>query len=525
MLLATKECLGQLGEKPMPSIDKVNIRPGVSVLSVLRHVEYEPWYALAEFVDNAIQSHMTNKERLSESGDDEVLEVDISYDRDANRLTIRDTAAGIAKTDYPRAFRPAEVPPDRTGLSEFGMGMKSAACWFSSHWEVETTALGEPVSRTIRFNIDHIVNDRIEELDVIEKPADQNAHYTEIRLNSLHRPLKGRTVGKIKEHLADIYRQFLRDADLRLLYDGTPLRHHTPPILKAAHFDRPDGEIVEWKKDIDFDFGDGLRVTGFAGLRDPGSTKRAGFALFRRGRVIQGSGDEHYKPDILFGGAASFKRLRLFGELHLEGFDVSHTKDGFKWDENEEPFLDELRLHLDKDPLPLLKQGENHRVNRKKGEMTAGAQAAADSTAKVMREKLPTAMEVIASQADEGSVPPSSLADVKTPVERKVEFEFKGKRWCVVVRLSEDEAHEDWLSLEADEVQSDGDLRTLTITMSLLHPFMDRFSGEKKEDIEPFLRIAAALGVAEYQAELAGIDAGMVRGHLNTILREAFASP
>ena len=32
---------------------KVNIRPGVSVLSVLRHLNYSPWFALAELVDNS----------------------------------------------------------------------------------------------------------------------------------------------------------------------------------------------------------------------------------------------------------------------------------------------------------------------------------------------------------------------------------------------------------------------------------------------------------------------------------------
>ena len=37
---------------------------------------------------------------------------------------------------------PAAIPPDRSGLSEFGMGMKSAACWFAPRWSVRTKALG-----------------------------------------------------------------------------------------------------------------------------------------------------------------------------------------------------------------------------------------------------------------------------------------------------------------------------------------------------------------------------------------------
>ena len=53
----------------------------------------------------------------------------------------------------------------------------------------------------------------------------------------------------------------------------------------------------------------------------------------------------------------------MFGELHLEGFEVSHTKDGFRWnDEDEQPFLELLREHLDSNDFPLLRQADNYRV-------------------------------------------------------------------------------------------------------------------------------------------------------------------
>src|SRR5207237_4652856 len=123
-------------------------------------------------------------------------------------------------------------------------------------------------------------------------------------------------------------------------------------------------ELVEWKKDIDFDFGLGLRAHGFAALRETASTSEAGFALFRRERLIIGSADEGYRPETIFGKSNSYRYQRLFGELHLEGFEVSHTKDGFRWDENEQPFLDLLREHLDTDDLPLLRHAEAHRARR-----------------------------------------------------------------------------------------------------------------------------------------------------------------
>ena len=46
------------------SINKITIRPGVAILSVLRHLNYRPWFALAEFVDNSIQSFLTNRDDL-----------------------------------------------------------------------------------------------------------------------------------------------------------------------------------------------------------------------------------------------------------------------------------------------------------------------------------------------------------------------------------------------------------------------------------------------------------------------------
>ena len=118
--------------------NSINIRPGVSILSVLRHLNYKPWFALAEFIDNSLQSFLDYNDELKHvEGADLKLIVNIEMDlTDKGRITIRDNAAGIHEADYARAFRPAEIPPNTEGLSEFGMGMKSAACWFAPRWTV-----------------------------------------------------------------------------------------------------------------------------------------------------------------------------------------------------------------------------------------------------------------------------------------------------------------------------------------------------------------------------------------------------
>jgi hypothetical protein len=173
----------------MSAARKVSIRPGVSVLSVLRHLNYRPWFALAEFVDNALQSYIESKSKIHElHGPAWKLKVSIDIDTShPGRITIRDNAGGIAADAFPRAFRPAVIPPDRSGLSEFGMGMKSAACWFAPKWQVRTKALGEPVVRTVRFDIATIVRDELEELDIDERPAAPNEHFTEVSLDERSR--------------------------------------------------------------------------------------------------------------------------------------------------------------------------------------------------------------------------------------------------------------------------------------------------------------------------------------------------
>src|SRR5689334_1575912 len=127
----------------MSHLSSVNIRPEVTMLSVLRHLNYRPWFALAEFVDNALQSSLEcgDELRLAE-GNDYRLEVRIRIETEGTgRIVISDNAAGIPISKFAQAFRPAHPPTDVSGLSEFGMGMKSAACWFANKWDVRTKAL------------------------------------------------------------------------------------------------------------------------------------------------------------------------------------------------------------------------------------------------------------------------------------------------------------------------------------------------------------------------------------------------
>jgi hypothetical protein len=508
------------------AIKTVDIRPGVSVLAVLRHLNYRPWYALGEFVDNAVESFVKHRIQLEElHGPGLRLRVDIDIDAvSPASISIRDNAAGIFESEYARAFRPAAIPPDRTGLAEFGMGMKSAACWFAPQWSVRTSALGEPVERTIHFNIANIINDAIEELTIRETKEKAESHYTGVVLEDIFHVPVGRTVSKLKEHLTDIYRAFIRDGLLELRFNGETLAYREPKVLKAAYFKEKSGPERKWQKQIEFDFGAGLSVHGFAALRETANTAKAGFSLFRRGRVIQGSGDEGYRPSHIFGSSNSYRYQRLFGELYLDGFEVSHTKDGFRWDENEQPFLELLRDHLDSAELPLLKQAEGYRVRVARAQRETTARQAVTSTTQAMQTGLPAVLPLLA-EAELVDTPAEEAPHKSTLAGRRFDIDFRDKAWSINVELTDDPAESQWLAV-SDTAENVQEPRRLDIRVSMAHPFMIRFAQTDTEDVDALLRIAAAIAVAEVLARDSGVrKAGTVRRNVNDILREALSEP
>ena len=520
----------------MPKKEKqqsVNIRPGVSILSVLSHLNYKPWFALGEFVDNSLQSFFDNRDKLNEiEGDDFRVKVAIELNStDEGHIAVRDNAAGIHEAEYPRAFRPAQIPPHRDGLSEFGMGMKSAACWFASNWTVRTGALGEQLEKTISFDIGVIVRDEIEELAIQSRAKDPNVHFTEIVLSNLYRFPQGRTVTKIKDHLASIYRIFIREEVLELKYNNEVLTYEEPKILCTPYYKTPSEDPIEWRKELDFDFGLGLQAHGFAALREIGSTSRAGFSLFRRNRLIQGSVDEGYRPEYIFGKSNSFAFQRLFGEFHLEGFDVSHTKDGFRWDENEEIFLEFLKEELQSDPIDLLDQAEGHRARPRPEELYRGADTATQRTGDVVERETPPVIERQIEQEPETQNPPEELPLSQINASsREINVELHGMKWKILLELSNDPAVGEWISIsdhpETHEEDSGQMMRHLKVRLSLAHPFMERFGGTDSSSIEPLLRVGVAICLAEISARESGARmAGTMRRNINELLRDALSKP
>lgn len=506
----------------MSQQSKVSIRPQVTMLSVLKHIEYETWFALAEFIDNAIDSYLKNIKLLKEiEGENFVLDVKVEINEPENRITIRDNAGGIGEADYPRAFRAAEVPPDNSGLSEFGMGMKSAACWFADNWCVTSTALGETELKKVSFDMQKIFEDKLEELDVEVNTCEKNHHFTIVELFNVNRMPRRKGVGKVKDHLRSIYREFLRKKVLRLTVNGEELKFNDPKILKVSQYDNPEGKPILWRKEIDFELEKGLSVHGFVAIREKASTSEAGFALFRRGRVIEGSFDNGFRPDFIFGAPNSYRFQRVFGELHLEGFSVNFTKKGIQWDENLDIFLRLLKDDISSKDFPLLQQAEQYRVRATEKEYKSASKAL-NGTVDDFQKKAPQAVADVVNAASVAEPEPrSELIKTDKTLHRDFDLRFNKTDWKVSIELSYDPSLTELIEVGDSFIKekvNDSSVRQIGIRLSLTHPFMVEFAGVDTNKIEPILRIAAAFGLSEIIAKDSYKNQGEVRRNFNELI-------
>jgi len=496
---------------------KVSIRPQVTMLSVLKYIEYETWFALAEFIDNALASYLKNKETLEAlEGPNFQLWVKIELTEIENKITIRDNAAGIALVDYGRAFRAAEIPPDNTGLSEFGMGMKSAACWFSDRWSVTTSAIHDNVERKVTFDMAEIFEEKIEELDIETRLVSRDSHYTKIELYNVSKIPRKKAVGVLKGHLSSIYRDFIRKGILHLKIDTEEISVSEIAILKAPQYNQQEDGVVEWRKEIDFEIAKDLSVKGFVAIREKASTTHAGFALFRRGRVIQGSYDTGFRPELIFGHSNSYRYQRIFGELHLEGFDVNFTKKGIQWDDKLDEFLKLLRDDISKPSLPLFQQAEQYRARATEKEYL-GTKKSLDDVVKDFKNKGSGALAETVNQPTSNVDDKAHLLEVVKGLGQSFTVHFNRTTWLVNIEMSYDESTTDLIDIAN---QSQGlENRTITIRLSLTHPFMIAFVGVDNGKLAPVLRIIAVLGISEILARESGSKSqGEVRRNFNELI-------
>lgn len=88
--------------------NKVSIATKPLVYSAFRYIENKVWNALAEYVDNAVQSFKDHIDILKNINPNGKLRVDINIDIEQDIITITDNAFGITNENYDRAFELAK---------------------------------------------------------------------------------------------------------------------------------------------------------------------------------------------------------------------------------------------------------------------------------------------------------------------------------------------------------------------------------------------------------------------------------
>ncbi|MBB5396703.1 ATP-binding protein [Mucilaginibacter sp. AK015] len=507
------------------AINSVSIKFKPGTYSVFRNLQNKVWYAIGEYVDNAVQSYENNKTALiAVHGDDYQFMVDIDINWEQSYIRIFDNAGGINQENFPRAFEPANIPLDNTGLHEFGMGMKTASIWLSEVWTVRSAALGESEERLVTFDLQQVLADESEVLDVITTPKSAADHYTEIMLRGLTANAPSAfQMTKLKNHLASIYRKYIRSGQLLLRINTEALNYKDPEILNAPPTTDPEGRSLLWKKDISFTMGK-YSAKGFVALlNELSTTEHNGFSLFRRGRVIEGSHDEKYRPKVICGQIGSPRHKRLFGELELEGFDVSFNKGSFQETSEIEALMDALKIELSSKSFNLLKQGDEFRKPKPKENTEKVAKSLVTSlnqenAEKPIEEKIVVSLQEIGNKDIDDN---NTKLELRTKVIDSLSFTIpvKDETYHLKMELINEPSISNLYSLS---IEDNGTFsKSAVYRINLSHPFFKRFElFRTDEDYKPVIHIIKSLVIAEIYASSQGTKgAGNVRTNFNNFLR------
>ena len=314
-------------------ISDVSIEIGSQFYNTFKDIQNTASHVFAEFVDNALQSYRDHAIRLQELEPEYKLQVNIDVEWEpggdrARRIIITDNAGGIGGDRYKTAFMPGKRPSRNTGLNEKGMGLKTAACWLGDTWTVKTAALGEPVSRTMRFDLDTVSEGELQKVPVEREVKDPNEHYTWIEItNPTANCPTIRYIETIKAELSSIYRKSFRENEMTVRAFGENLFFEEYEVLEAPFARTPEADAIYWKKDFEVSF-KSFKAHGFIGLLRRMSTTHNGIVVFRRGRAILGASleEKRYTPKCLCGSVGSPRFKRVFGEVTIDGFEVSFNK-------------------------------------------------------------------------------------------------------------------------------------------------------------------------------------------------------
>jgi hypothetical protein len=476
-------------------------------LESFSRLTYKVETAIAEFVDNSTENYFKFTKELENSTPKFQLRIYIDYDFTRKTLTIIDNAMGMKYDEFYRALIIAKRPQNTKGRSEFGMGLKTAASWFSKIWEVETKHLNENKAYHVKVDIPDIKSKGLNQIKIESKFDNSESHYTKITLRELNKPITEKKLEKLKLELASIYRRDIQNDKIKIYVNREELEFTYPNVLIIED----DGELVSYRKNFnEHILFQGLKyeVKGFVALRFEGSYEDTGFTLLRRGRVITGGYKNGFKPPEIFKKPNSFISLRLFGEVDLDNWPVTQAKDDFDWDGSD--LKEEFIKKLKEISSSYARKAESYRVKSDKHDSKVSekdaesfGQATADDLSKVKQIKLD----------DKKPLKVETRNDIAS---YSLSIKLSSKTYNIKVSFTNE--------FDSDLFDVKFNNNDIEVIINSNYPFFDEYIGDKKL-MNILQKLIVIIVLSEERAKLLSsskgkINAEEIRENINIILKE-----
>ena len=375
-----------------------------------------------------------------------------------------------------------------------------------------TKKLGETNEYTVEVDVEKIEDGDPELRTTIVENVDPGAHYTRLEIFDHHREFKGRTIGKIKSYLKSMYRQDFRSGSLSLFYNDEQLSwEEFETRLRRNHA----GEL--FKSEFSFEI-DGKMVHGWAGILDRGARSDTGFSILHADRVVAGWPDA-WRPERIFGlNRNDLINQRLLGEIHLDEFEVTHTKDNIQWYGDEE---EQVEKELEKQIANLISTARTPRKGQKDTRGPSAGQV--DIAVAGLRDELlsPEMIDKISiAVLPEESALNATLERIAGPVKATRQPDIRAvldriEVWVYIVS-SEFGPSDPYVVCEAGQ---DG---KIIVMINLLHPHVRNIEGE--QGLVNYFRHCVYDAVAEWQAQRlrSRLDPNTIKMLKDDLLRVSF---
>ena len=504
----------------METREEFDITIDSSFMATFQSMPMEMFKVFREFIDNALQSYLDHKDKLdSIQGSPKKCVVNIEWDK--NEIVIKDNAWGMDREAFARALK-LNKRSDRAGeenrLSRFGMGLKTAACYASRDYIIESSEYGSGKRFKTEMDIDYIEKYAPETNTTIISDCLTSEHGTKIHLKRINPNCfpTTKTEKNVRKKLERIYKFYISDGLLEVSINGETIVSEDPVLLtnpttgseSMCNFGNEDG----------FEFqGKHYRYQGWIGIVKMGDSSgdSTGFNYYQAKRCIVFS--DH--PDSLFGKANDARFQHVIGEIELLGneWPITTNKDQILWGDQglKEQFIADLLK--ERDIKALFDLAKKHKFRSRTPVVTnppsshngnenqsAGSQNAAESQ-------------------NESTVSPVTIdSPLPQPVSTTVQkrMSYKDKDYVFDIKFFDGDPDRDWVKLKSGPT---ADNETISIELNTSAPYLEEFMASAQCQ-KLLCAFAQAFALARLESAKSGLqlnDSFALENAINDIMRKA----